>query len=160
MIARSKGASVGSDSSMPLKLALKANSNLIIGKDSIIESHLIDLRQKVVIGKNVIINKGATIIRQSHNINSLEFETIGSDLIIEDYTWLTTNTLIVPSCKLIRKGTVLAAGSVLTRDTNAGDVLGGNPAQIIGQRKVLPTQLLPSALQGRDFISYIKARFH
>src|SRR5690606_25396685 len=89
-IAKIKGASVGKDSYITFRLAFNSNANLVVGNNTIIESHKIDLRQKVIIGNNVIVNKGTTIIRQSHNINSSNFELTGNDLLIEDYAWLTT----------------------------------------------------------------------
>ncbi len=157
--AKIKGASIGRNSYITLKLALRANGNLIVGENSLIGTHDIDLRQKVIIGSNVIINKGSTIIRQSHNINSTEFETTGRDLVIEDYVWLTTNTLVVPSCKIIRAGTVIAAGAVVVKDTNKGEVLVGNPATFLRKRTVLATDLFLPALQGRDLVRYWNARF-
>ena len=157
-IAKIKGASVGKESYITFKLACSSNSNLVIGNNSIIESHKIDLRQKVIIGNNVIVNKGTTIIRQSHNINSSHFELTGNDLLIEDFAWLTTNTLIAPSCKIIGKGTVLAAGAVLSKDTGHGEVWAGNPAKVIRKREVLHTDLLLPSMQGRDFRTYLKAR--
>lgn len=159
-LARLKGAKIGRNSSITLKLALKANSNLVIGENSIVESSDLDLRQKIVIGNNVIINKKVVIIRQSHRYDSPSFETIGFDLKINDYTWITTNSLILPSCKTIGRGAILAAGSVLTKDMNDLDIFGGNPAKFIKKREEVHYLIFNPALQGRDIFEYIKAWYN
>ena len=56
-IARLRGATIGKNTYITLSLALKANKNLKIGYSTIIETSLIDLRDNVFIGNNVIINK-------------------------------------------------------------------------------------------------------
>lgn len=158
-IARLRGANIGKNSSITLLLAIKSNKNLTIGNYSIIETSELDLREKITIGNKVIINKGAIILRQSHDLNSNVFKTIGSELIIEDYAWITSNTIITPSCKIIQNSAVIATGSVVVKDVEQNIVVGGNPAKFIKDRPNIPNELEFDSLQGRDFFKYIKARF-
>lgn len=157
-IAKANGAKVGLNASLNLRLALKCNSNLVIGDYSIIETDNIDLREKIIIGNKVIINKGVEIIRQSHDLKSFDFKTIGNGLIIDNYSWLTTRVLVTPSCKKIGVGAIVAAGSVVVNDVEDFQIVGGNPSKLIKLRTTLPQELNFDSLQGRDFLKYIKAR--
>ena len=149
-IAKMRGATIGNNSYISLRLALSSNKNLVIGDFCNIETDNLDLREKIIIGNNVIISKGCNIIRQSHNINSEIFETIGNKLIIEDYVWITTNSLILPSCCYIKKGSVCGSGSIITKNIDEMCIVGGNPAKFLKYRESLPIQLNIPSLQGRD----------
>lgn len=159
-IARLKGAKIGVDSIINFKLACKANSNLIIGANSIIEAEDLDLREKVFIGSNVIINKDVMIIRQSHNFDSSKFETIGFPLHINDFAWITTGATILPSCQIIDEGCIVGAKSVVAKNLSKMDIAIGNPCYIIRKRKVLPLEHNNCTMQGLDLIYYFKARFY
>lgn len=60
-IARKRGAIIGDCVTIPLALAKKANSNLIIGDHTSIQTDLIDLRCKVTIGSHTIIGSGVEL---------------------------------------------------------------------------------------------------
>lgn len=158
--ARSRGAVVGKNSIIPFKLAKKANDNLIIGNDVIIETDDIDLRSKVIISDNVIINRGVTIIRVSHFIdNCLTYDTkYYSDLVIEEYCWLATNSVVLPSVKILKKGTVLGAFSVLSKDSDNMGVYSGNPAVKMREHNSVFSDLVVSSLVGGDLLYYLAAR--
>lgn len=100
-IALRNGATIGECSVIPLSLAKKANSNLKIGSHTSIQTDNIDLRSKVSIGNNVIIGQNVELITASHNIHSEEWEQKNYGIVIEDYVWIATNVLILPSCRKI-----------------------------------------------------------
>jgi acetyltransferase-like isoleucine patch superfamily enzyme len=156
-IARIKGAKIGSNSYINLSLALKANRNLSVGDSSIIETKDLDLRDKIFVGNNVIINKNVTVIRASHLVDSKLFETISNEIIIEDYVWIASNSLILPNCKVIKYGSVVGAGSVLGSSINEDkSIFFGSPAKFVRYRKEVYSDLVVESLQGRDFKKYIK----
>lgn len=157
-IARGRGASIDYSSSIPLKLALKCNKNLVVGKRCLIGSSEIDLRQKIVIGDDVIINEGVTILRQGHDYNDLNFSLQGSDLYIKDFAWLATKSLVLPNCEVIAEGAILGSGSVLTRNMGSMEVFAGNPAVHIKDRINVPTDVYFPSYQGRDLNLFFKAR--
>lgn len=103
-IARKKGATVGDNVVMPLSLAKAANSNLKIGDHVSIQTDKIDLRNPVTIGNYVIIGSETEIITTSHNIDSEEWEHKHYGLTIEDYVWIPTRVMILPSCRKIQYG--------------------------------------------------------
>ena len=132
---------------------------MIVGNSSILESDDVDLRDKVYIGNNVIINKGVKIIRASHKVDSLYFETISNELIVEDYVWIATSAFILPNCKVISEGSVIGAGSLLASSINEPkSIFFGNPAEFKRFRKECYTSLVVESLQGRDLKQYINAR--
>ena len=106
-IARKRGASIGENVVMPLSLARKANSNLKIGDHVSIQTDKIDLRNPVTIGNHVIIGSETEIITTSHNIDSEEWEHKHYGLAIEDYVWIPTNVMILPSCRKIQYGEIV-----------------------------------------------------
>jgi acetyltransferase-like isoleucine patch superfamily enzyme len=158
-VSKFNGAKIGKNTSITLALALKSNKNLIIGDYTIIETSNIDLREKITIGNKVIINKGVIILRQSHDLNSSIFKTIGNELEIEDFVWITSNSIITPSCKIINSSAVIAVGSIVVKDVESNVIVGGNPAKFIKIRPNVPYDLEFDSFQGRDFLKYIKARF-
>ena len=51
-----------------------------------------------------------------------------SPLRVDDDVWIGHNVVILPGCKLIGRGAVIGAGSIVTRDVPAYTVVAGNPA--------------------------------
>jgi acetyltransferase-like isoleucine patch superfamily enzyme len=156
LIAKKNGAYIGKYVTIPYKLAKKANKNLTIGNNTVIHTHLIDLRAKVRIGHNVIIGNGVEIITCSHNIDSTEFEYKTYGIEIEDYCWLATRAFILPSCRRIGKGSVCAASSVVFQNIESMSVVSGNPATHLKYRKNVHSDLVVEAILGNDLIQYLK----
>ena len=143
---------------MPLSLARKANSNLKIGDHVSIQTDKIDLRNPVTIGNYVIIGLGTEIITSSHNIDSEEWEHKHYGLTIEDYVWIPTRVMILPSCRKIQYGGVISSGSVVVKDVESMSVVGGNPAKEFKKRKCVHKNLVVESLLGGDYYTYKKTR--
>lgn len=157
-IARKNGATIGEGVVMPLKLAHKANSNLVVGNHVSIQTDKIDLRSPVHIGNHVIIGAGTEIITTSHNINSVMFTVKHYGIVIEDYVWLPTKILVLPSCRKIEFGAVVGSGSVVVKDVPFMSVVSGNPAIVINKRSFVHSELVVEKLLGGDFSLYKKYR--
>lgn len=54
--------------------------------------------------------------------------------IIEDNVWIGYGVIITPG-RILKKGTIVAAGAVVTKDFPEFSIIGGNPAKIIRMRK-------------------------
>lgn len=54
-------------------------------------------------------------------------------LIIEDDVWIERDVLILPG-KIIKKGSIVGAGCVLTKNFPAYSIVGGNPSKLIKTR--------------------------
>ena len=95
----------------------------------------------VTIGNDVMIGKNLKIFTFNHKIDRIDIpmrlqgSTEPSPLIIENDVWIGDNVLITPGCNKIGEGSVLAAGSVVTKDVPPYAVVGGNPAKVIRFRK-------------------------
>jgi maltose O-acetyltransferase len=92
----------------------------------------------VEIGKNVLIGPGAVIYSINHNYSDrrrciAEQGYTNAEVIIEDDVWLGACAIITPGVR-VRKGTVVAAGAVVTKDTEPYSIVAGVPAIKIGQR--------------------------
>lgn len=157
-IARKRGATVGENVVMPLSLAKAANSNLKIGDHVSIQTDKIDLRNPVTIGNHVIIGSETEIITTSHNIDSEEWEHKHYGLTIEDYVWIPTRVMILPSCRKIEMGGVISSGSVVVKNVETMSVVGGNPAKEFKKRKCVHKNLVVESLLGGDYHTYKKTR--
>lgn len=153
-IASRNGAQIGEGVIMPISLAKKLNSNCRIGNHVSIQTDKIDTRAKLIIGNNVIIGEGTEIITGSHNIDSPEWEYKKYGLIIEDYVWIPTKVLILPSCRKIGYGAVVGSGSVVVKDVEPMTVVAGNPAKEFKKRKCVHTNIIVESLLGGDFEIY------
>ena len=87
----------------------------------------------VEIGNNVQITEGVKIFTHggAHvaRYKDPTFDTFGK-VIIGDWTYIGTDSLIMPGCT-IGEHCLIAAGSVVTKSIPSGYVVGGNPAKII-----------------------------
>jgi acetyltransferase-like isoleucine patch superfamily enzyme len=147
-----RGASIGADSFVCLKLALKANSNLEIGSNCIVDTSLVDLRSRVKIGNSVLINKNVKILRASHDYNSKLFRLVKNDLIIKDNVWLAENSVILPNCKLVEDACILGSYSIATKDLEEKfTVYVGYPCKPISKRKVDFNNFPLLSMIGGDF---------
>lgn len=116
--------------------------NFYMGKDSQIETDCI-------IGDNVIIgNKVAIVGKYDHHYQKIgvpirlaprirdknyDWKGLGQRTIIEDDVWIGYGAIIMSGVTL-KKGSIIAAGSVVTKDTEAYSIYGGNPARKIADR--------------------------
>lgn len=153
-IARRNGATIGDHSLISIKLAKKANKNLSIGDHTSIQTDNIDVRAKVTIGSHVIIGYGTEIIAVSHYIDSPEWEHKYYGIEIEDYAWIPTKVLVLPSCRKIGRGAVIGSGSVVVKDVEPMSVVSGNPAKEFKKRKCVHSDLVVEHLMGGDYEVY------
>ena len=55
------------------------------------------------------------------------------DVVIEDDVWIGLRCILTPG-RTVRKGSIIAMGSVLTKDFPEYSVVGGNPAKLLKTR--------------------------
>jgi acetyltransferase-like isoleucine patch superfamily enzyme len=86
----------------------------------------LDIADDVMIGPNV------SIITTSHPIAPSQRRafTIGRPIVIEKGVWIATGATIIGGVT-VGENSVVAAGSVVTRDVPANTLVGGNPARVI-----------------------------
>ena len=96
---------------------------------------LLDARRGLHLGKNVVIAYDAVIWTLHHDMNSLDFHTIGAATTIEDYAWICSRAILLPGVK-VGKGAVVASGAVVTKDVAPYSIVAGVPAKKIGEREI------------------------
>lgn len=101
----------------------------------------IDYSGGVTIGEYVAISDGARIYTHNHGIhnghrnwklNPITF----SSITIHKYVWVGAGVIVTPSVRVIGEGSIIAAGAVLTKDALPYGIYAGNPAKLIGYRKI------------------------
>lgn len=107
-----------------------------IGKDTTVGDHVfLDGRAPLKIGDHVDIASSVMVYNSEHDINSEDFHAVVAPVEIGDYAFIGPRAIILPGVK-IGKGAVVAAGGVVTEDVADFAIVGGVPAQVIGERKL------------------------
>ena len=88
------------------------------------------------LGDQVTVSQDAFLCTASHDITSPIMELTTAPLILKDQCWVCARAIILPGVTL-GEGCVVAAGAVVTREVPAWTVVGGNPAKLIGERRLL-----------------------
>ena len=131
---RISGMSIGNGSAIHMGAVFYDPKNIKIGKDSIIgEGAVLDGRDKLVIGDHVDIASEVMIYNAEHDVQSSDFPAISSPVFIEDYVFIGPRAIILPGVK-IKKGAVIGAGAVVTKDVEEFTIVGGVPAKFIKER--------------------------
>lgn len=88
---------------------------------------------KVNIGNNVMLAPRVCIFAATHPIDAYIRNSgveYGKPITIEDNVWIGGNSVINPGVR-IGKNSVVASGSVVTKDVPPNTIVGGNPARVI-----------------------------
>ncbi|MCB9150115.1 MAG: acyltransferase [Caldilineaceae bacterium] len=93
----------------------------------------LDGRSNIYIGENVNLSSEVMIWTVQHDPQSADFGVKAEPVIVEDYAWLSTRSIILPGVT-IGKGAVVAAGAVVTKSVEPYTIVGGIPAKRIGNR--------------------------
>lgn len=151
---------IGKGNILSCEFRFESREGLVtVGNDNYIGPSLIICHKKVVIGNHVTIAWGCTIydhdshsldyrerrkdidreianIRRGENfIQDKDWTTVNSKpIIIKDDAWIGMNTIILKGVT-IGRGSVVGAGSVVTKDVPDWTVVAGNPAVVVKQIK-------------------------
>ena len=107
---------------------------LTIGECSSVGDHCyIDIRGPIIIGNNVNVSSQVMIFTVDHDPQDSGFRGRCKPVVIEEYVWLSTRSIILPGVT-VGKGAVVAAGAVVTKDVTPFTIMGGVPAKKIGDR--------------------------
>jgi acetyltransferase-like isoleucine patch superfamily enzyme len=118
----------------------RAPGNISIGANCRIHPMcFIDGPGGIEIGSNIGISSGTQIYTQNHKYKDKKIpyyqqEVELAKVVIEDDVWVGANSLIMAGVTL-KQGTIVAAGSVVTKDSEPYSVIAGVPARKIGQRE-------------------------
>jgi len=121
-------------------------AKITIGQNTFIgASHLV-CSKAITIGNDVLIAWGSTIV--DHNSHTIRFshrkDDVGNwlhgekdwsnvqrgEVVIKDKAWIGFNSIILKGTT-IGEGSIIGAGSVVTKDVPSWTIVAGNPAKII-----------------------------
>lgn len=132
----SAGLDIGSGSHIHTGAQFFSPAGVKIGKGTIIgQNAFLDGRDRLEIGNHVDIASDVIIYNSEHDINSEDFSAITAPVVIGDYVFIGPRAIILPGVN-IGKGAVVGAGAVVTKNVPEFAIVGGVPAQIIGERKL------------------------
>ena len=114
-------------------------TNIEIGKDTVINPNFIvsdGYNPLLKIGNRVSISPNVTIVCESapNNSDIQKIQYVKEKLIckkpviIEDDVWIGSNCVILPGIR-VGKGSIIGAGSVVTRDVTPFSIVAGVPAK-------------------------------
>lgn len=128
-------------------------AKVTIGHRSYVGRSSLVTAEEIAIGDDVLISWGVTIV--DHDSHSLDFAKRSSDVVdwknnrkdwthvpcapvlIEDKVWIGFNSIILKGNK-VGEGSVVAAGSVVTKDVPSWSLVAGSPARVI--RSLAPNE--------------------
>lgn len=87
----------------------------------------------ITIGDNVAVGMGTKFITNSHELGTSEKRAgkgTVADIVVEDGVWIGANVTVLQGVKIARGG-VIAAGAVVTKNTEPDCLYAGIPARLI-----------------------------
>jgi putative colanic acid biosynthesis acetyltransferase WcaF len=93
----------------------------------------IDNLGEVKIGNNVCLSQGVMLLCGNHNYKKSGFDLIVKDISLEDGTWVGAQSVVCPGVTM-KSHSILAVGSIATRDLDAYSIYQGNPAKKVRDR--------------------------
>ncbi|RMG25009.1 MAG: acyltransferase, partial [Methanobacteriota archaeon] len=111
------------------------DGHLSIGEMTFINKNsVIACMESITIGNNVLIADHVSIFDHDHGlVNRSEYRT--KPVLIEDNVWLGSHSVVLKGVR-IGKGSIVAAGSVVTKSIPPNEIWGGVPARFM--KKIEP----------------------
>jgi putative colanic acid biosynthesis acetyltransferase WcaF len=130
------GATVGRGVVLKNRINVKYPWNIQIGDHAWIgEGVWIDSLAMVTIGSNCCLSQGAMIETGNHDWTRTTFDLVVKPVIVEDGAWAAVKSLLLPGSRLASHA-ILAAGSVLSGDTEPYGIYVGVPARKVKERVI------------------------
>ena len=118
------------DKFSPVKIHIDGKSELRLGNDVFLNNGVqLSCSKKIQIGNHVDIADDCLIIDNDfHSVGSVDAKS--SPIIIEDDVWIASRSIILKGVT-IGKGSVIGAGSIVTKSVPPFSFVVGNPAKIL-----------------------------
>lgn len=129
----------GRISTIDRKVYFGNGKNVSIGDYSGIGANNV-LPNDIIIGKYVMMAPDVYILSNNHSFASVNipmcfqgYNRQYPPTVIEDDVWIGVRVIMTPG-RHIKKGSIIAAGSILTKDFEEYSIVGGNPSRLIKKR--------------------------
>lgn len=143
---------------MNLDLRVGHESHILIGDKSTVNgAKIVAINSNVIIGRDCMVSDGVLLqafdqhgiidlsTREIVNKNSRGYVNLGN------HVWLARNSTIMPNVS-IGAGSIVGAGSLVTKDVPDFSVTGGNPARVINTGKTWSRSWMEMDRATIDFI--------
>jgi maltose O-acetyltransferase len=120
-----KGVYVGSGKNIEIGNYCRVNENVRLSNVKI-GNHVMIARETIILGKSHRFDSKEIPMERQGNINMPQSQ-------IDDDVWIGARVIILPNIK-IAKGCIIAAGAVVSKDTEPYGIYGGVPARLIKKR--------------------------
>ncbi|MFV5698718.1 acyltransferase [Flavobacterium sp. ZT3R17] len=136
MVNKDKFATLGKNNRC--KFVVAENARLIIGDKVAMSNSTIVATKEIILGNNIMIGGGVTIVDSDfHSLNPDYWHTSKDEanmkcaaVTIRDNVFIGMDSIILKGVT-IGSNSVIAAGSVVSRDIPSNQIWGGNPAKFI-----------------------------
>lgn len=130
------GAKIGSGVNIKPSVNIKYPWFLEIGDHAWIgEKVWIDNLALIHIGANACLSQGAMLLTGNHNYKKDTFDLVLGEIHLEEGVWVGAKSTVCPGV-LMKSHSILAVGSVLTKNAEAYMIYQGNPSQVVRKRKI------------------------
>ena len=130
------GLKLGSKSTLHTGVRVFDPRGITIGEGTIVGyASFLDGRAKLRIGNHTDIASEVMIYNQEHDLSAADFHAVDGPVAIGDYVFIGPRAIILPGVTIGDRA-VIAAGAVVTKDVEAGKIVGGVPAKVISERKL------------------------
>ncbi len=132
LILKECGKNVNIEKGAQFSSEVSLGDNSGIGVDSTIASY-------VTIGNNVMMGPECMIYTQNHAYSDLDVPMCqqgyseARPVVIDDDVWIGSRVIILPGVH-IGRGSIIGAGSVVTKNVEEYTIVGGNPAHLLKRR--------------------------
>lgn len=134
IILRLFGARIGNGVVLKPSINVKYPWNLTIGDYSWIgENAWLDSLAPITIGKNACISQGVYFCTGNHDWSDPAFGLIVKPIVIEDGAWVGARATVLPGVT-VKSHSIVAAGTVMAKDTEPYMIYAGNPAVAVKER--------------------------
>lgn len=131
--------SIGTNVNIERKAFFGSGKDIVIGSNSGLGINC-NVPNNIVIGDDVMMGPNCVIFSYNHETSRCDIPMSRQGVtpqrltIIEDDVWIGQNVIMTPG-RHIKRGTIIAAGTVLCKDFPEYSIVGGNPSKYIKSRK-------------------------
>jgi len=137
MVLRAFGAKVANDVHVYPSTRIYMPWNVEIGAWAALgEDVLIYNLGKVCIGRGASLAYRSHVCAGTHDFSDPSLPLLKPPVVIEDDVWIGTDAFIGPGVT-VRRGAIVGARAVVTKDVNPLHIVAGNPARRVGTRSAI-----------------------